>query len=708
MGLFTKYKLNTAWRNHGIILSWLFAIACATASSSDNKDHLAHVRGIVAIADSLRDNGPTWVAHFIDSAFHSIPNASPFDIARKYGYLANYYYDQPKDYAKSGAYADSVLHVLTDSTNVLEHIKVYARALLIKGDVLKLASRYNDAIPYYYRGRQFMLKTKDTCSFNEYGSRLAMLYYDLGRYKDAIPYFKEVFDAMSHCPENLSIRFAEQQAQLDNIALCYTNRKQFDSALYYYDSALHYIDKHKQQYLNSPSHDTRQAFVETAIAVITSNKGQTLLYVGDSSTTEQLFRECIRINAQKGHNLGDAQNTMSGLASLLLGQHRYNEAKEQLLQLRQSLDKSSSTDAEFLYRRVQWKYYEALGQTGPAYTSLKSFLQLKDSLTKASDPLPAIDIQKEFTNISQHYELALLKKQNELKTVYLFIALVVFAMVLLIILLILRNARKSKRHVHELGKLNACITEQNNHLKESLSALEQSQRDNSHMMKVVAHDLRSPVGGMVAMTKYLENLDNLTKENTKEPLTLMEGAGGRALNLINELLRLNISGNTLKEPVELDVTLKYCVDMLRSKIKEKKQQIELQPIPITVMASREKLWRVFSNLITNASKFSPAGSTIWVTMQNKEAAVLVSVKDQGIGIPESFRDQIFSLSPEIKRMGTAGEHSFGLGLVIAKQIVEAHGGSIWYESKEGEGTVFYVYFKAMPAAMIQQEGNAKV
>ncbi|MBN8718852.1 MAG: tetratricopeptide repeat-containing sensor histidine kinase [Sediminibacterium magnilacihabitans] len=693
MGIFTKYGLNSAYRNYAGALTWLFVIACSTQSPPDQKEHAAQVQRIVTIADSLRGNGPAWIDHFIDSAFRSIPHISTFDIAKKYHYLANYYYDQQRDAAKSGAYADSMLLAITDSTQLPEHIKLYASALLIKGDAAKSESRYNDAISYFYRGRLFMRMTKDTCSFYEYDSRLSTLYYDLGRYKEAVRYYKKTLDVSLHCPENLFTRFAQVQAQLDNIALCYSNMKQYDSALYYYDSALHYIDKYKQQYLNSADRTSRQAFIETAIGVIISNKGQTLLETGDSSTTEQVFRESIRINAQQGHDLADAQNTMSSLASLLLGQHRYKEAGEQLQQLRQSLDQSPSTAAEYDYRKVKWKYYEALGQPELAYATLKSFLRLKDSLNKASELLHSINIQDEFTNISQHYELALLKKQSELKTVYLSIAFVVFVMTLLIILLILKNVRKSRQYVQELGKLNAFVTEQNNQLKKSLSALKQSQQENSRMMRVVAHDLRNPVGGMVAMTEYLEEQHPLINKDSKEPLQLMEAAGGRALNLINELLHLNIPADTLKEPVELDTTLKYCVDILRPKSKEKELQLELHLIPVTVMANREKLWRVFSNLITNAIKFSPSGSTITISMQKEGAAVLVSVKDQGIGIPESFRDKIFSFSPEVKRTGSSGEVSFGLGLSITKQIVEAHKGDIWYESEEGVGTVFYVRLK---------------
>ncbi|HEV7382670.1 MAG TPA: ATP-binding protein, partial [Dyadobacter sp.] len=108
------------------------------------------------------------------------------------------------------------------------------------------------------------------------------------------------------------------------------------------------------------------------------------------------------------------------------------------------------------------------------------------------------------------------------------------------------------------------------------------------------------------------------------------------------------------------------------------------------LVDREKIWRVFSNLLSNAIKFSPNGGRISVCLENKADKVLLSVHDEGIGIPENLKDQIFQPFNSAKRSGTGGEQSFGIGLSICKQIVEAHGGRIWYESEMGLGTTFFV------------------
>src|SRR5690606_9141702 len=138
--------------------------------------------------------------------------------------------------------------------------------------------------------------------------------------------------------------------------------------------------------------------------------------------------------------------------------------------------------------------------------------------------------------------------------------------------------------------------------------------------------------------------------------------------------------------------LRYCVDLLQNKAREKRQNIILNSHPVVIMANREKLWRVASNLIANAVKFSPPGEQIDVLLEVNPNHVCVSVSDRGIGIPEHLRSKIFDMVTEAKRPGTQGEQPFGLGLAISKHIVEAHGGRIWFESNvaRGKGTTFFV------------------
>jgi signal transduction histidine kinase len=129
---------------------------------------------------------------------------------------------------------------------------------------------------------------------------------------------------------------------------------------------------------------------------------------------------------------------------------------------------------------------------------------------------------------------------------------------------------------------------------------------------------------------------------------------------------------------------------MRLKAEEKGQRIELDAGHFTVFVNRGNIWRVICNLIANAIKFSPSGTTIKVLMLKKENNVVNTVDDCGIGIPNNMHDKIFDMFTEAKRQGTIGEQPFGIGLAISKQIIEMHGGKIWFEGKPVNGTMFHV------------------
>ena len=101
---------------------------------------------------------------------------------------------------------------------------------------------------------------------------------------------------------------------------------------------------------------------------------------------------------------------------------------------------------------------------------------------------------------------------------------------------------------------------------------------------------------------------------------------------------------------------------------------------------------MINNLLINAIKFSNDNKQITVTTAAKDKKVQITVKDNGIGIPDRLKDKVFERFTKAKRKGTMGEPTFGLGLSICKEITEYYNGSIWFESKENEGTTFYLEF----------------
>jgi len=268
--------------------------------------------------------------------------------------------------------------------------------------------------------------------------------------------------------------------------------------------------------------------------------------------------------------------------------------------------------------------------------------------------------------------------------VALIIVITIVCLLALVILIVIR------KNLKKIKKLNEQVTIQNDKLKGTLVALEQSQTENTQMLKIVAHDLRSPIAGIHLLSNLMIDEDDRSAADL-EMLKLIKDSSKNSLTLVNDLLHLQFKTEKLnKVQIDLAELLEYCVALLRNSASAKKQIINLHVKHIMLLASGEKLWRVMSNLIGNAIKFSPKHATIDISMEQTADAVRIGVADEGIGIPPDMEKRIFEVFTEAKREGTDGEEPFGLGLAISKQIVDAHGGKIWFERKADKGTIFFV------------------
>jgi len=276
------------------------------------------------------------------------------------------------------------------------------------------------------------------------------------------------------------------------------------------------------------------------------------------------------------------------------------------------------------------------------------------------------------------------------KTVYanrlLWLEGIACALAAVIIFLFWRNGRQNKR-------IHATLEDQYKKLAATTTALENGNKNYVRLIRVVAHDLRNPIGAINSITGMMTNTNAPVKD--KEWIFLVEKASNSCLQLITELLETDfeIREETLhKETVAISALLQQSVQLLAYRATEKKQQLITQEADgMVIQADREKLARVLDNLIVNAIKFSPEGATIKIMAEKTQTGITISVHDNGVGIPPGIADKLFEpFESSIKRKGTSGEQSFGLGLYICRQIIEAHGGRIWFESDSGQGSTFFI------------------
>jgi signal transduction histidine kinase len=269
----------------------------------------------------------------------------------------------------------------------------------------------------------------------------------------------------------------------------------------------------------------------------------------------------------------------------------------------------------------------------------------------------------------------------------LWLALAICFLTILSIIFLWRNWKLTR-------KTNDVLTLQFRQLESTTEALESSNQNYARLIKMVAHDLRNPIGGIYSLSSLILE-EELSGAKLTEFVQLISESSDSCLKLIGDLLRTDFDfkeSELRKEEFNLSGFLQQAVTLLAFKANEKNQQLILEEsVQTMITADPDKLLRVLNNLIVNAIKFSPEGGIIEVNTERSDNGIVISVKDYGLGIPASYAPKLFDPFTPAKRKGTAGEQPFGLGLYISKQIIDAHRGRIWFESEEGKGTTFFVF-----------------
>ncbi len=226
--------------------------------------------------------------------------------------------------------------------------------------------------------------------------------------------------------------------------------------------------------------------------------------------------------------------------------------------------------------------------------------------------------------------------------------------------------------------------------------LQEVDRLKSDFFALISHDLKHPLASIQEGAALLKEgtVGELNKQQQKI-VEIIQEEGNKLLKLIQDIMDLSKleAGVMSFDFQEVDIRLvadKACKELepllSRNNLKLRK---EFAPDLPWIKADILRLEQVFHNLLTNAIKFSPEGAEILVQIYAQDKGIVVGIKDQGPGIPQEFREHIFEKFTQVSKGPQA--KGTGLGLAIVRLIVEAHGGRVWVESKEGEGSTFYFF-----------------
>ena len=227
---------------------------------------------------------------------------------------------------------------------------------------------------------------------------------------------------------------------------------------------------------------------------------------------------------------------------------------------------------------------------------------------------------------------------------------------------------------------------------------EKEERERRLFVSNVSHELRTP---LTSVKSYLEALDEgaLTEPIAPDFIKVSLAETNRMMRMVTDLLHLSRIDNATShldvEMINFTAFITFILnrfDKMRGPDEEKKYEL-VRDYPITsvwIEIDTDKMTQVIDNILNNAIKYSPGGGKITVTMKTTDDQMILSISDQGLGIPKQDLPRIFDRFYRVDRARSRAQGGTGLGLAIAKEIIKQHKGFIWAKSEYGKGSTFTI------------------
>jgi signal transduction histidine kinase len=232
-------------------------------------------------------------------------------------------------------------------------------------------------------------------------------------------------------------------------------------------------------------------------------------------------------------------------------------------------------------------------------------------------------------------------------------------------------------------------------IKKSNEQLLKLNAEKDKFFSIIAHDLKSPFSGFLNLTELMaDRTENYSHAEIVENSKALNQAAQTLYKLLDNLLEWSqLQRGAIKFTPKISFLSKMiegCIDTINQRALQKNITIVNEvPVSLKAFVDDKMINTVLRNLLSNAVKFTRQNGKIIVrSAKSDNGTVEISVIDNGVGIPAKDVKRLFKIEEKVRRKGTEGEDSTGLGLLLCKEFVEKNGGKIWVESKENEGSTF--------------------
>jgi len=546
--------------------------------------------------------------------------------------LANTYYDMGFCYLLKGNFDKSLDHY-QQSANIYEKLDDKRRltnAYMSIGNVFFQTHSLKKAGEYYDKAESITKITKDTTQLSSLLAERGIMYDQSGQYDSAINYLKKALNISRLNSDSFLVT-----ASLSNLGISYKHKKNNAIALQYFDSVL-------------MKYNARNDVGLDELASVYNNIGATQAQAGNYAKASEAFAKSITY-ANKGQMASITMENYRNLSDMYADMKDYKQ------------------QSNFLK-----KYY-----------ALKDSLFSSDNKNKLTQL--ETDYQLEKKNISLAKQETETTRQKNQRNIFIIIATAA-ALLLITLAFFYRRIRQN----------NILLKDRNTQINKQKDELQTLNQVKDRLFSIISHDLRNP---LVSLKTYLSLADNPAlspekKENFKKQTTQ---AVSQTSNMLDNLLVwANMQLKNTKPPI-VNINLLECIEdaiaAVQAQALQKNIEINKSVTVIKAPADYNIMEIALRNIITNAVKFSSAGSKIFISSFSNNGNACISIKDEGIGMSRKQIDELLNGDID-STAGTEGEKGSGLGLFLVKGLLQKINASLKIESTEGKGSDFIISLAA--------------
>lgn len=683
-------------RNKHILLTLLFVFIVGVSSASENqtiqidslKTAVKTERNAEKIVDIYIDLSDLY--DYINPDSSLAYGQKALELAQKINYkygegtalfLISYVYDQTGDWIPAIANLEQAITIFTDTKDSVSLIACY----LNLGVLYSYGKDQVQALNYMIKAKNICEKAGNTYGLSEAYGNIASYYEYLKEYRSAQLYYQKALDV------DIETQNIRNQC-LNYTSLGYTNLKlnQQEQALDHLNNALELL----------PQINDKQREIEVLLSFINY-----YLETEDLSTAKNYIERVIKLKSQNNLTKYEVEiNYLQGKYYLKKKNFKtainyYNQAisKSQELEKFDYLSDYYTEAAEAYAGLHEYdKAYQMISEAKEAFEILKP-----DEIIQALGNFEAEEASRAERNKIM-LEQQLVKAKNEsdqfkfrVKAAFAIVALLII-LVALSFFLILR-----KKHTDELKASYNTINSQKLLLEENLVKLAEDEQKlkklnatKDKFFSIIAHDLKNPFNVLIGISDLLRNEKEAKNSDDFDVLINgMHQAATSGYELLENLLEWSrTQTGTIKfEPQSFSIHKVFEVnkELNLEVAKTKGITIDISEKKTIVYTDFDMVNFIVRNLLNNAIKFSNKNGKIELLAKKDGEMLIVTVRDDGIGMTPEMTENLFKIEKSVQREGTAHEKGTGLGLILCQEFVKMNGGNIWVDSEKGRGSNFY-------------------